>query len=119
LTICKKAAFEKLIKDAIEQTTKLWTHVKVAEQHFDGCCTSNIVLEVEIAINGYLEDVPFAGEAGSIDNPQLREKIKQLMVEHREKIEQFKVEHRRALHELLKGLSDQDAAILLESMKTE
>lgn len=58
--ILKKADFEKEIKEVIEKATKLYASVKVETQWFDGLCTSTIVLNVEIPINGYLEDVPFA-----------------------------------------------------------
>jgi hypothetical protein len=57
LAILKRAYFEKEIKDAIEKATQLYAIVTVKKQILD-LPTSTIILNVEIPINGYIEDFP-------------------------------------------------------------
>ena len=57
MAFLKRAEFEKQIKDAIEKATQLYANVTVKKQILE-LPTSTIILNVEIPINGYIEDFP-------------------------------------------------------------
>ncbi|MCJ7635404.1 hypothetical protein MUP77_23820 [Candidatus Bathyarchaeota archaeon] len=57
MAILKKAEFEKEIKEAIEKATSLYVDVKVKKQAIDRHGPTTVFLEVEICINGLIEDL--------------------------------------------------------------
>jgi hypothetical protein len=58
MAILNKAEFEKEIKDAIENGTKLYAEVEAMYQYIPGDKPTTVTLHVRIPINGWIRELP-------------------------------------------------------------